>query len=258
MNPATDTIQTAQSASAPLACSYLFPPRIEEFLPQVHLAGKFGSEGIQARIRARQKLVGGLRFAWATDAASAPLTNDLQALLDEVVSARLAWRHEQNVESNFVELCAEVLQATPSLILHELLCNAFDAHARAHKQGFISLNVFASADNKLVIDVSDDGIGIKSVLQGLRSLGVHHNDVPPNWFPFVEGEIGIGLVWSKLLAEQQADGLADFVQFERHVESDGVGVGGRFSVSPNQEEAVRGHAVTRRNLELKPVREIVR
>ncbi len=42
------------------------------------------------------------------------------------------------------------------------------------------------------------------------------------------------------------------------MENGDIGVGGRFSVSPNQQESVRGHAVTRWNLELKPVREIVR
>jgi signal transduction histidine kinase len=207
MNPAMGTIQSAQSASNSLARSYLFPPRFERFVTPIHLAGRFGSEGVQARIQAREKLVGGLAFEWAAQTAPTPLPNDLQALLERVVSARLAWRHEQNVKSSLVELCDEVLNATPSLILGELLCNAFDAHVRANRGGLISLNVFTSTDHRLVVDVSDDGIGIKSVLQDFRSLKVSHNDVSPNWIPFVEGEIGIGLLWSKLLAELHAGSI---------------------------------------------------
>jgi len=122
-------------------------------------------------------------------------------LLDSVLAARVAWYRDQGIESDLLELRTEVLSSAPSFMLRELLCNAFDAHVLANRGGVISLRVFASADGEVVIDVSDDGTGIKSVQAGPGFLEVRSNDVEPHWTPIIEGEVGVGLLWSKFLVE---------------------------------------------------------
>jgi sensor histidine kinase regulating citrate/malate metabolism len=177
--------------------------RTEEFIPRLHLAGAFGSEGVRARIASRKRLTEGLRLLWTRGAQRPLLKANTEALLNRILSARLHWRREQNIKADFHEVLHSILESSPSMILEELLCNAFDAHARANKPGHITLSIHRNVRGQTSVEVSDQGIGFKYVRQGSDFLDVSSNDAPRGWCPFLEGEVGVGLLWIKFLAESR-------------------------------------------------------
>jgi hypothetical protein len=189
------------SNANPGASKQLFAPRVEEFVPSIHHAGIFGSEGVPARVRSRARLLHGIQLKWMPRTARNPLPEDLQALLYNIVSIRLAWLGNRGIKVQVDKLRKEVLYSSPMFILHELVCNAFDAHVRANRQGRIGLNVYFSPAGKTVMDVSDDGIGFNSVVQGPNFIELSCPEIARNWSPFVEGKIGVGLLWSKFSTE---------------------------------------------------------
>lgn len=199
--------RTPRPVNASSQWKHLFPPRQTEFIPQFHLAGRFGGEGVPARSSARLTILNGLKLEWTSDTILEPMQTHLEALLDGILSVRLEWRRDENIESRMSQLRKEVVHSAPVFILQELLRNAFDAHARANRKGPISLCAYATNNDWLVLDVSDNGIGIQSVHQGPESLCVCHKEVLRNWHPVIEGELGVGLIWSKFLVELHGGAL---------------------------------------------------
>ena len=121
MKSAAGVNQFPGSVSGFSACKNPFWSRRAEFIPQIHLVGGSGGEGVQARITARRRILCGLKLRWTPGAVLKPLPGDLEALLDGVLSARVEWRRDRGIGLDLVKFRKEVLKTPPSFIVDELL-----------------------------------------------------------------------------------------------------------------------------------------
>ncbi|MBI4388181.1 MAG: sensor histidine kinase, partial [Candidatus Omnitrophica bacterium] len=140
-----------------------------------------------------------------------PMSDSARALLEELQRRRIDYYVEQSIPKNPEELAQHSINANLRFVINEILKNAFDAYAMANKEGPIWMRILEDSNrNQIIIEISDNGIGIEEVVNEPGTIRVYPKarDMEDEDIISVrEGALQIGLLWSKLAAELHGGSL---------------------------------------------------
>jgi|GEM_PF-2170673 len=122
----------------------------------------------------------------AEDLSHIKLKEYIQDLLRHLTYSFNPIKDQINIEHNLEDVMVTIDKAVPlGLVLTELISNAFKHAFPEDRKGTISIDLHAGKSNKIILKISDNGVGIKDHenLREIKSMGLH------NVFTIVEHQL---------------------------------------------------------------------